>query len=113
MDIVTSLSRKELEQIIFDQVSKCLIDKLSPPQPEQSDRCNLNDACLITGLSKATIYKMSHEQVIPHAKFGNHLVFSRRQITVWMESRTLPSSSPEDEITANILKTAKKRLHYV
>jgi excisionase family DNA binding protein len=113
MEIVTSLTRKELEQIITDSISKCLNDKLSPPQPEQSDRCNLNDACLITGLSKATIYKMSHEQVIPHAKFGNHLVFSRRQITVWMESHTLPSSSPGSDIKANLVKTAKKRLHNV
>jgi excisionase family DNA binding protein len=110
MDIVTSLSKKELEQIIFDQVSKCLSDKLTPSQPEPSDRCGLNDACVLTGLSKASVYKLTHAKNIPHAKFGSRLVFSRRQLTLWIESHTVDPSAKEDEIKVNLVKSANKKL---
>jgi excisionase family DNA binding protein len=110
MEIVTSLTRKELEQIITDSISKCLNDKLPPSQLEPSDRCALEDACIITGLSKASIYKMTHEKKIPYAKFGSHLVFSRRQLAAWVESHTLPPSSPEDELKDNLIKSAEKKL---
>lgn len=110
MDIVTSLSKKELEQIIFDQVTKCLNDKLSPAQPEQPDRCGLEDACIITGLSKQSIYKMTHEKKLPFMKFGSRLVFSRRQLTIWRDEHTLSPSSPEDEVKDNLTKSAQKHL---
>jgi len=67
MEIITSFTRTELEQIISEQVTKCLNSKLPPPQPEQSDRCGINEARIILGtpekpVSKALIYKLTHEK---------------------------------------------------
>jgi len=53
---------------------------------------------------------MTHENKIVHAKFGSRLVFSRRQLAAWVESRTLPPSSPEDELKTNLIKSADKKL---
>lgn len=103
----------------FDVIEKrlseieTLLQEIKNPitlKQEPQDRINLTDACEITGLSKASIYKMTHEKRLPHMKFGSRLVFSRRQLTIWVESHTLPSSSPEDELNANLVKSAKKHL---
>jgi excisionase family DNA binding protein len=117
MEIITSLTRKELEQLITDSVTKCLDAKLSPPQPEPSDRCGLDDACIILGTpekpaSKAQVYKLTSEKKLPHAKFGSRLVFSRRQLTAWVESHTLPPASAEDEMKARLRKSANKKLRH-
>src|ERR1035437_3883492 len=93
MDIVTSLSKKELEQIIFDQVSKCLATQTPPPQPEQSDRCGLSDACIELGIpgkpvSEAYVYKLTHEKQIAFRHSGRFLEFSRRALRAWREAHT-------------------------
>ncbi|MEI6048847.1 MAG: helix-turn-helix domain-containing protein [Bacteroidota bacterium] len=89
-----------------------LLSAISQPQrpPELPDRCQLRDACEITGLSKAAIYKMTHEKTLPFMKFGSRLVFSRRQLTTWLDEHTLSPSSPEDELKANLVRSAKKHL---
>lgn len=110
MEFITSLTRKELEQIITDSVTKCLNGNPLPSQPETSDRCQLNDACEITGLSKAAIYKLTHERGIPHAKFGSRLVFSRRQLAAWIDSRTISPESASDEMNIALAAAAKKHL---
>jgi excisionase family DNA binding protein len=110
MEVITSFSRTELEQIISDTVTKCLEAKLSPLQPEIPDRCTLIDACEITGLGKAAIYKAVGKKEIPYSKFGSRLIFSRKELVFWVESHTLPSSSPDDEMTANLVKSAQKHL---
>jgi excisionase family DNA binding protein len=110
MEIVTSLTKKELEEIISSQVKKCLDEKLTPPQLESSDRIGLAEACEITGLSRASIYKNTHEKRIPHLKFGSRLVFSRRQLTTWIEEHTVLPQNPEAEMNAALAASAQKHL---
>lgn len=111
MEFITSLSRKELEQLISDSVRNCLTDKLSPPQPTQSDRCTLADACAITGLSKAAIYSATHLKRIPYAKFGSRLVFSRRQLAQWVQEHTL-TPTDNNEVNDNLKLSAEKKLSH-
>lgn len=92
-------------------IESLLLDIKHPERPpEPSDRCQLKDACEITGLGKAAIYKMTHEKKLPHAKFGSRLIFSRRQLTIWVEEHTLLPSDPADELKANLVKSANKHL---
>ena len=115
MEFVTSLSKKELEQIIVDSVSKCLNEKLSPQQPEQSDRCGLDDACIELGtpgkpVSKAYDYKLTHEKKVSFKHNGRFLEFSRRQLRAYRESHTLAPRSSEEIQKAMLQKSAEKKL---
>ena len=109
MEIITTLKKEDLEQLITDSVTKCLNSFLKPPSPEP-DRCTLTTACEITGLGKASIYKLTHEKKIPHMKYASRLVFSRRELAAWVDEHTLPPPSPDDEINANLVKSANKHL---
>lgn len=92
-------------------IENLLLDIKHPQRPpEPSDRIRLEEACNITGLSKAAIYKLTHEKNLPHAKFGSRLIFSRRQLTNWVESHTISPTLKEDELNANLVKSAKKHL---
>ena len=92
-------------------IESLLLDIKHPERPpEPSDRCQLKDACEITGLSKAAIYKGTSENKIPHSKFGSRLIFSRRQLVAWVESHTISPTAAEDEIKSNLVKSAKKHL---
>lgn len=112
MEIITSLSRKELEELICDTVNRCLDAKLSPPSPEVQDRCLLQDACEITGLSRAAIYKLTSEKRLPHMKFGQRLVFSRRQLAAWVEERTVAPPDPVRDIKDGLTRSAEKKLRH-
>jgi excisionase family DNA binding protein len=111
MEIITTLRREDLEKMITDSVTKGLNEFLKPPQTE-SDRCQLKDACEITGLGKPAIYKLTSEKKIPYMKFGSRLVFSRQKLAAWVEEHTLPSSSPADELNDNLVKSAEKQLRH-
>jgi hypothetical protein len=115
MEFITSLSRKELQELITESVQKVLTDKLSPPVPEQLDRCGIDDACIELGVpgrpvSKAYVYKLTHAKKIPHQLNGRFLEFSRRQLKAYREANTLNPSALEEEQEAKRIKAASKKL---
>jgi excisionase family DNA binding protein len=110
MEILTSYTRPEFEQIIRDQVQKCLSGKLIPPQPEPSDRIGIDEACNLTGYRKPTIYKLSFNGAIPCTRFGKRLVFSRKELSAWMKERTIRKISPEAQALEQLAVDAKKKL---
>lgn len=109
MQIVTSLTKEELKELITESVRSCLDTNL-PPQPELSDRCQLKDACEITGLSRAAIYKLTSARELPHMKFGQRLVFSRRVLAAWVNERTVLPVDPSQAIKDGLKKSANKKL---
>jgi excisionase family DNA binding protein len=95
----------------LSNIESLLLDIKHPQRPpEPSDRCQLKDACEITGLSKAAIYKMTHEKTLPHAKFGSRLIFSRRSLIAWVDSHTVSPTAKEDEIKAKLIASAEKKI---
>ena len=110
MEIITSFSKTELEQLITSSVQKCLNSNLHPPQPAQSDLIGIEEACNITGWLKPTIYKKSFLGEIPCSRMGKRLVFSRKELTSWMQSQTIRKQSPEETATKHLQKEAQKRL---
>ena len=95
----------------LSNIENLLLDIKHPERPpEPTDRCQLKEACEITGLSKAAIYKLTHDKGIPHAKFGSRLIFSRRSLIAWVDSHTVSPTAKEDEMKANLVKSAQKHL---
>lgn len=58
----------------------------------------LDEVCLLTGLAKSTVYKMTANRVIPHyhAEGGKHLYFKKDEVEEWL-TRNRVSSQTEDE----------------
>lgn len=58
----------------------------------------LDEVCLLTGLAKSTVYKMTANRVIPHyhAEGGKHLYFKKDEVEDWL-TRNRVSSQNEDE----------------
>jgi len=110
MEIMTSLSFQEIEELIAASVRKGL-ESFSKQTPDLlSDRISLDEACEITGLLKPTIYKCTMGKNIPFQKFGKRLVFSRKELLEWMKSRTISPDSIIETIDMNLQKSAKKHL---
>jgi excisionase family DNA binding protein len=109
MEIITSLKISELEQLITDSVQKCLNSTLHPAQPAQIDLIGIDEACELTGWLKPTIYKKSFLGEIPCSRLGKRLVFSRKELTQWMQSQTIRKQSPEETATKQLQKEATKR----
>lgn len=81
------------------------------PTPEPlPDRISLNEACQLTGSSKSQLYKLSMLNQIPVSHFGKRLVFSRKELNAWMESRTISTSKDAEIITGRVSEAAKKHL---
>lgn len=61
----------------------------------------LDEVCLLTGLAKSTVYKMTANRVIPHyhADGGKHLYFKKDEVENWL-TRNRVSSQNEDEARA-------------
>ena len=58
----------------------------------------LEEVCLLTGLAKSTVYKMTANRVIPHyhADGGKHLYFKKDEVEDWL-TRNRVSSHNEDK----------------
>lgn len=107
MEIITSFSKTELEQLIVDSVQKCLNNRTNPPQPVLSDEMDIDEICQFTGYKKATVYHKSFTGDMPASRRGKRLIFSRKEILRWMQSKTIRKQSPAE---LELQESAKKKL---
>jgi len=59
-------------------------------QPEYSDSINLDEAMQITGFSKYLMLKLSIEGDIPCHRIAREFVYSRKELTEWIEPLPIP-----------------------
>lgn len=72
---------------------------------------NLDEACILTGLSKSHIYKLTCWGKIPHYKQAKHLYFDRSELENWLKTnRFKPSEEIEKEALAYTTLNQKRRL---
>ena len=58
------------------------------------DVMNLEEAALFTGMSKSSLYKLTHRQVIPHYKPNGKLIyFEKTELLNWMRQNRISSGS--------------------
>ena len=60
----------------------------------------MDEACMLTGLSKARMYALTSEKKIPHYKQGK-LYFKRKELEQWMTCHRIKTQA-EVESTAEI-----------
>ena len=55
---------------------------------------NLEEAALFTGMSKSSLYKLTHRHVIPHYKPNGKLIyFEKTELLNWMRQNRISSST--------------------
>jgi excisionase family DNA binding protein len=80
------IDRSELRELIRSEVSAAF--KASTPEA-MTDRCDIAGASQITHFSTAHIYKLAREGQIPFLRYRSRLIFSRRDLLAWIESKTI------------------------
>jgi excisionase family DNA binding protein len=108
MQVFTTLQISELEQVISAAVREGLSSLQTHQRPVQEDRIGIDEACSLTGYSKATIYKMTFTGEIPFRKYGKRLVFSRKELSEWISNRTVRIQSAT-EISSERLRISANR----
>jgi excisionase family DNA binding protein len=69
----------------------------------------MDDAALLTGLSKSTIYKMVCRKTIPYYKSqgGKLTYFERESLNKWMLNVRVATTEETDQVAATYLATGK------
>lgn len=111
---IIQLEKNELEDLVKNCVRSVMAENNRPAPPLQ-DNISLDEAREIIGTkekpaSKGTIYKMTMNGEIPFSKFGKRLVFSRKALIEWVESKTMNPKQVPDPVAQRVADTAKKQL---
>ncbi len=97
----------------LSNIESLLLDIKAAPKTEadKPDRIFLDDVIELTGLSAPAIYKESsqHKLGMPCSRFGNRLVFSRKEITAWMKENTIRKRSVDDQAAQDLQAVAKRK----
>jgi len=111
MSTIIVTTAEELRAIVNEAIAEFLpktqIKESSP------DSLTLNSAIDLLKengypTSKAKIYKLTPSEVIPHLKYGNKLVFSRKELLEWAVSRTKRIGN-HSEIALTLAKSARRK----
>ncbi|WP_076422782.1 helix-turn-helix domain-containing protein [Pontibacter lucknowensis] len=95
----------QLSTLIQRAVARAIVPTSTPtPKP---DRCTLDEAVEITGLSKSKLYKLTSSNDIPHKRYSNRLIFSRKELTDWVEEQTIKKNS--DDATLALAASARRK----
>jgi hypothetical protein len=101
----------KLRAIVHEEVSKLFQAKQEPKT--EIDTMTLSGALALLAeygyiLSKAKLYKLTASGNIPCRKFGQKLVFSRKDILSWAESQTKPKRDLS-EISLSLARSARRK----
>jgi excisionase family DNA binding protein len=84
---IQQLLREILEPIIDDCVERAFnknINELRFEKPTITEVFDIKEATSYLKISKATIYKMTMKQEIPHYKVGKRLYFRKEDLDSWI-----------------------------
>ena len=107
----------QLQSIITDAVN-AIIPKLADfrrkNEPAETDGMNVEDtARFLTeqGIptTRATLYNHVYKNTIPYKKFGRRVVFSKKELLTWIESRTVHSEDKRAAAALRIAESANRK----
>jgi predicted DNA-binding transcriptional regulator AlpA len=111
MTTILQMNQEDLQTAIKNCLRESIDEIKRIPSPEPlPDRITLLEACELTGSSKSQIYKLSMLNQIPVSHFGKRLIFSRKKLIEWMESRTISTLKDTEIIPGRVSAAAKKHL---
>lgn len=96
----------QLSTLIQSAVKRALAPQTTPPA--KPDRCTLDEAVEITGFSKSKLYKLTSSNGIAFKRYGNRLIFSRKELLEWVEEQTVEKSS--DDATSLLAASARRKM---
>jgi len=108
MNNIIVAEEHKLRAIVHDEVSKLFQTKQTPKT--EIDTMTLSTTlALLTEygyiLSKAKLYKLTASGNIPCRKFGQKLVFSRKDILQWAENQTQPKNNQSEVLSIGAILT--------
>lgn len=86
MQIQIITSEQQLTEV-FEKVLKRMQFSGKQVTSEAPDAMDIHQAAEYVGLSKSQMYKFTHLRQVPFRKFGNKLIFSRKALKTWKESK--------------------------
>jgi predicted DNA-binding transcriptional regulator AlpA len=111
MEIVAS-SKTEFENLL-DAAFERNFSKFRPPVPlkEVSDDIDIDEVCKLTGnRPKSYIYYQTSQGDMPHSRRGKFLIFSRKEILDWLDSKTVRKVSSAEAAEAHVTAEAASKL---
>lgn len=95
---------------------KAEVRKIRAPEPptKQPENLTIDQAIQIleeNGLpiTRAQIYKFSHLGEIPASRIGKRLVFNRKDLLNWLESRKVAKIPPQKMAAEKLAQSARRR----
>jgi hypothetical protein len=112
MSEIIVCSQEQLQEAI----SKCIAQYFANgnmPTGEVPDTVNMESALKMLNdfgfsTSKAQLYKLTSRGVVPFRKYGNKLLFSRKELLAWAESHAHSRLSADDLSSRFTNKHAKR-----
>ena len=99
--ILSPLSLKDLEILIFNQVRKALTEIHEVTNdPVKDELLTIEAAATLLSVTVPTVYGYVHQRAIPCMKRRGRLYFSKLELLAWVKSTR---RSTVDEIKANAL----------
>ena len=99
--ILSPLSLKDLEILIFNQVRKALTEIHEVTNdPVKDELLTIEAAATLLSVTVPTVYGYVHQRAIPCMKRRGRLYFSKLELLAWVKSAR---RSTVDEIKANAL----------
>ncbi len=86
--MLISVSHHELKSFIETAVEKA-IDTSNINQrviEEENEHLTIKEASTFTNIAVATLYDYTHKRKIPFNKVGKKLIFSKKELTAWIQS---------------------------
>lgn len=84
------------------------LEKIEQLLVNQKQILNLQEVCLLTGLSKSHIYKLTCYNKVPHYKQSKHLFFDKIEVENWLKSNPSKTSDQLKEDARLALSIRKK-----
>lgn len=106
-------------QEIVGQAVEAIIPRLAEyrrqtTEVKPSDNLSINEAVaylneLGAPATQSSLYNLTFRGQIPHRKIGRRTVFSRKELSAWVESRTRYPEDAKAEVARRIAKSAKSK----
>jgi hypothetical protein len=110
MNNIIVTTPEELRAIVSEAVTGVLPKTVSESKIDTITLSNALDFLSEQGYptSKAKVYKLTASGDIPCKRYGNKLVFSRKDLLCWAENQTKPKHNPS-ELMLTLARSARRK----
>ena len=108
-----ALTVGQVKKMVCGLVSQELKKAVTPPKKPAPDIMNIDDTLRFLKeqglpMTKATIYNKTFKGTIPFKRIGKRIVFSRKELLQWLESRTTIPETKSDA-ALRLAENARKK----